>query len=90
MQYTGFTPISIIDRYSATDMTVADGAVSGASHPSARDDSRAGCCHSVSSRAASNEWSVSFCTAASRRLRIKRVPCVLITILCNRVNTLAW
>ena len=55
-------------------MTVADVAVPGA------DDSHAGFCMAMSSRVTSKVGSVSLFTAASRRLRVKRVPCVLITI----------
>ena len=64
--------------YSATDGI----AIPGASHPSARDGSCTRFCtgdDSESSRA-SKEGSVSLFTAVARRLRIKRVPCVSITI----------
>ena len=69
-------------RYYATDITVADLAVPGADTviPAKKDRSSAGFCTAMSSRVRSNAGSISLFAAASRRLRIKRVPCWVITI----------
>ena len=73
-------PLDSMDIYA--DMTIADVAVLGADPviPATRDRSGAGFCTAMSSRVVSNAGSIPLCNATSRRLRIKRVPCVLITI----------
>ena len=63
-------------------MTVPDVAVPGAGPviPAMTDSLSMEFCAAMSSRVTSNAGSASLCAAKSRRLRIKRVPCVSITI----------
>ena len=63
----------------ATDMTVASIAVPDTSYSSVRDSSRKGFCMAMNSRVVSNAGCLPF-HAALHMLRIKGVPCVLITI----------
>ena len=71
-------------------MTVAGVAVPGADPviPATRDRSSAGFCTAMSSIVRFNVGSISLFTAASRRLRIKRVPC-FVNHDIDRVSTLS-